>query len=195
MSRPRILALSILVTLALADSLSGELNGSVDSATGILSRDLERKGRSFTRELEQELLSWNPESEPDASLPSCLVTSAFDPVGIWFLGRKHDATYLAIDWRSSDELRVELLTSGALGEWRLTRKASRRGEVLVLDGPVKEYRRTDLFTRIHLVEVLGQQVLVPSAYVECLLAALGASPCRPPKDFDSAKACVFVRER
>jgi hypothetical protein len=169
-------------------------NRSVDSATGILPRDLKKQGRSFEKELEQELGAWDPGQETVLSLPPCLENRAFDPTGVWHLGRPFDATFLAIGERADQKYRVELWTRGALGEWRMTRQASRQGPALLLDGPVKEYRRVDPFTWIYQIRAGGVDYLVPSAYLDCLMEALGPSLCAAIVDRARLSECVFERE-
>jgi hypothetical protein len=78
----------------------------------------------------------------------------------------------AVIRRIDDNLyELEIQTGGCLGDWKLQRKVRYESGVLTLDFPAMEYP-TKRFQRLFIIEISGEQFLLPSADVDRYLRCL-----------------------
>jgi hypothetical protein len=107
-------------------------------------------------------------SEPDLAQP--LRARPADIEGRWKASAASAPS--AVIRRMDDNLYgLEIQTGGCLGHWKLQRKVRYESGILTLDFPAMEYP-TKRFQRLFIIEISGEQFLLPSADVDRYLALL-----------------------
>ena len=120
---------------------------------------------SMSERIEQEMMaSFDASSEPLEPPRHGKRLTGLDLSGRWQSPGGYDSTSFTFEPLAEGSYSVLFRTSGCLGHWELTRKATYSQSTILLDLPVQEYTPAT-YTRLHTIEYQGDQYLIASARV------------------------------